>query len=233
MVFAHGHNHVHSEGDLAEMALPVAVLLLLAAGYLYFAWQRRQDPKGWSLWRTSSFLLGIALLVAAIVPQLSPFPAGDFRGHMYQHLLIGMYAPLLLALSAPLTLILRSIPRQHGRVIGRILRSSPMRVLANPVTALLLVLGGLAALYFTPLYQLATDTAQVHHLVHLHFLLAGYLFAYVIAGADPGPHRPSVPARLVILGVAITGHAVLAQLLYANIGVQVPVPPRSSAAALT
>ncbi|WP_188743692.1 hypothetical protein [Agromyces bauzanensis] len=46
---------------------------------MYLTWRRRHDPKGWSLWRTSSFLLGIALLIAALVPQFSPFPEGDFR----------------------------------------------------------------------------------------------------------------------------------------------------------
>ena len=64
----------------------------------------------------------------------------------------------------------------------------------------------------------------LYHLVHAHFLAAGYLFAWVIASPDPAPRRPSVPARLVVLGVAIAGHAVLSQLLYAGAFVQVPVP---------
>lgn len=46
-----------------------------------------------------------------------------------------------------------------------------------------------------------------------HVFTAGYLFAWVIAGPDPAPRRPSVPARLVVLGVAVAGHAVLSQLL--------------------
>ncbi|MBB4908609.1 cytochrome c oxidase assembly protein [Actinophytocola algeriensis] len=53
--------------------------------------------------------------------------------------------------------------------------------------------------------------------MHLHFLVAGYLFAWLIAGPDPAPHRPGVPARLVLLGVAIAVHATLAQLMYAGI----------------
>ena len=71
---------------------------------------------------------------------------------------------------------------------------------------------------------MTTESEALHRLVHLHFLAAGYLFAYSIAGPDPAPHRPSVPARLVILGVAIAAHALLAQLLYAGLFVQVPVP---------
>lgn len=83
---------------------------------------------------------------------------------------------------------------------------------------------GDSVLYFTPLYAATTVHPVLHHLVHVHFLAARYLFAWVVAGPDPAPRRPSVPARLVVLGVAITGHAVLAQLLYAGVFVQVPEP---------
>jgi putative membrane protein len=69
------------------------------------------------------------------------------------------------------------------------------------VTALILNVGGLAVLYFTPLYAAAAQTPALHWVIHAHFLLAGYLFAWVIAGPDPAPRRPSVPARLVILGI--------------------------------
>ena len=58
--------------------------------------------------------------------------------------------------------------------------------------------------------------------MHLHFLAAGCLFTWVIAGPDPAPRRPSVAARLVVLGVTIAVHASLAQLLYAGLYVQVP-----------
>lgn len=224
MISAHA-THTAAGGTAGlEAVAPVVVLVALAAGYVLLALARGREPRGWSLWRTGSFLAGIGLLLLALVPSLSPFPAGDFRGHMYQHLLIGMYAPLGLALGAPVTLVLRSIPPRQGKVIGRILRWPPVGVLAHPVTALVLNLGGLYLLYFTPLYAATTQHPLLHHLVHLHFLAAGYLFAYAIAGPDPAPHRSSVPARLVILGVAIASHAVLSQLLYAGALVQVSAP---------
>ncbi|MEV4073254.1 cytochrome c oxidase assembly protein [Nonomuraea fuscirosea] len=65
---------------------------------------------------------------------------------------------------------------------------------------------------------------RLHAAVHVHFLLSGCLFAWVIAGPDPAPRRPSVPARLVVLGVAVAVHAGLSQLMYAGIGVDLPVP---------
>jgi len=209
--------------NLIEL-LPVAAIVVLAAGYLTLAVQRSREPRGWGGWRTAGFLSGCAALLIGVLPQLSILPSGSFPAHMYQHLLIGMYAPLGLVLGAPVTLALRSLPRRNGRLLGRVLRSRPLHLLANPVTALVLTLGGLVALYFTPLYAATAGDPVLHGLVHMHFLVAGCLFAWVIAGPDPAPQRPGVPARLVILGIAIAGHAVIAQLIYAGAFVQLDVP---------
>lgn len=222
MNWAHD-GHLHADGPDLSTTLLLGVLVLLAVGYVLLAHRRRQEATGWSRWRTASFLAGTTLLATTLVPSLTPLPPGTFAAHMYQHLMTGMYAPLGLVLGAPLTLILRSVPRRAGRSVSKVLKSTPMTVLAYPWTALTLNLGGLALLYLTPLYEATEQRPMLHHLVHLHFLIAGYLFAYSIAGIDPAPHRPSVPARLVVLGAAIAGHAVLAQLLYAG-ALQVNVP---------
>jgi putative membrane protein len=211
----------HSGSGAFETAVLLAVLVL-AGGYLALALERGREPRGWSRWRSASFLAGCALLLLGLLPQLSPFPAGDFRGHMHQHLLVGMYAPLGLVLGAPVTLLLRTLSPQSGWWVGWLLRSRPVHLVANPVVALGLNLGGLAALYFTPLYLATTFSPALHHLMLVHVLLAGCLFAWVIAGPDPAPRRPSAPVRLVVLGVAILGHAVLAQLIYAGAFVYLP-----------
>ncbi len=222
-LLAHADHHMaHSGWDLYTV-VPVVVIAVIAVTYTVLAVQRRREPRSWSLWRTASFLLGVALLILGLVPALSPYPSGDFRGHMHQHLLLGMYAPLALVLGAPMTLLLRSIPRRRGQTIGRVLRSRPAHILAHPIVTLTLTIGGLVALYFTPLYAAASGTPALHALIHLHFLLTGYLFAWVIAGPDPAPQRPSVYARLVLLGVAIAAHAVISQLIYAGLFTQVPV----------
>lgn len=215
---------MHSHGGSGTTVLLLAVLATAAAAYLLLAERRRREPRGWSAWRTAAFLAGLATLAAALVPSLVPFAPGSFPGHMYQHLLIGMYAPIGLVLGAPVTLLLRSVSPATGRTIGRVLRSRPAHLVANPVTALALNLGGLVVLYVTPLYDATAASPALHHLVHLHFLAAGYLFAWVVAGPDPAPHRPSVPARLVVLGVAIGGHAVLSQLIYAGALSQLTAP---------
>jgi putative membrane protein len=102
------------------------------------------------------------------------------------------------------------------------------------VTALLLSVGGLTVLYLTPLHEATAHHRTLHGLVELHFLLSGYLFAWVIAGPDPAARRPSVPGRLVVLGVAVAAHAILSQLMCAGVYVQVsgPVAQRLGAATL-
>jgi putative membrane protein len=220
-----GHDsHAHQGPGGLEAGVPLFLLAVLVIGYLVLAYARSTEPRGWNPWRTAAFVAGAVLLGLGLMPQTAPYPAGSLPTHMYQHLLIGMYAPIGLVLGAPVTLLLRSLPRRAGKAIGRALRSRPLHVLAHPVTALILNVGGLAVLYLTPLYAAAAQTPGLHWLIHAHFLLAGYLFAWVIAGPDPAPRRPSVPARLVILGVAIAAHAIISQLLYAGLFVQVNAP---------
>ncbi|GIH25772.1 membrane protein [Acrocarpospora phusangensis] len=212
----HEHHHAGSSAWL-----PLAVLALVASAYLLAV--SRQD-RPWNRWRTASFTTGLVLLAVALTGPVATLAAADFRGHMLQHLLIGMLAPLALVLGAPVTLLLRTLPPAQGRRVGALLRSRAVHLLANPWTALALSVGGMVVLYCTPLYRAASGSALAHHVVHAHFLLSGYLFAWVIAGPDPAPRRPSVPLRLAVMAVAVAVHATLSQLMYAGLFVDVPVP---------
>ncbi|WP_256103370.1 cytochrome c oxidase assembly protein [Streptomyces sp. ODS05-4] len=217
----------HGHGPGLPEWLPPALLLPAAAGaYLLLVGRaRRRNPVlGWSRWRTALFLTGVVLLGVALLPPVAPFARTDFRGHMVQHLLIGMYAPLALVLAAPVTLLLRTLPPARGRRLTAVLHSPAARLITHPVVALALSAGSLAVLYLTPLYGAATGGPVGHALLHAHFLLSGWLFAYVIAGPDPAPARPGVPARLVCLGVAITAHAVVSQLMYGGLWTAIHAP---------
>ncbi|MFE5406353.1 cytochrome c oxidase assembly protein [Streptomyces sp. NPDC056580] len=219
------HGHVAGSSVL-EWLLPTLALLAAAGTYLLLARraQHRNPVLGWSRWRTAGFLSGVLLLGTALLPPVAPFAHEDFRGHMAQHMLIGMYAPLALVLAAPVTLLLRTLPSARGRRLTTVLHSPPVRLIAHPAVALAISTGSLAALYFTPLYNATMNTPAAHWLLHAHFLLSGCLFAYVIAGPDPAPSRPTVRARLVYLGVAIAAHAVIAQMMYGGFWVDIHAP---------
>ncbi len=192
------HPVQHGAGGVPpDVLVPALVLLSAACGYLWLVRRaRRRNPaQGWSRLRTASALTGLGLLAVALLPPLAPFAHGDFRGHMAQHLLVGMYAPTALVLGAPVTLLLRTLPASRARVLTGVLHSRPARLLSRPSVALLLSAGGLVVLYFTPLYGELTARPAGHWLLHVHFLLAGCLFAHVIAGPDPSPPGPaSAPA---------------------------------------
>jgi putative membrane protein len=208
----------HDHGGAPVILLPV---LLCAGGYLLLAHRSR---RGWSRWRTVSFLTGLGLLAAALLPPIASLADEDFRGHMAQHMLLGMYAPLALVLGAPATLLLRALPAAGGRRVTAVLRHRLVRPLTHPATALALSTGGLAVLYFTPLYGATAKEPVPHWLLHTHFVLAGCLFAHVIAGPDPAPSRPGVRARLVYLGFAVAAHATIAQLMYGGLYIDIHAP---------
>ncbi|MFD7921699.1 cytochrome c oxidase assembly protein [Streptomyces sp. NPDC059740] len=218
--------HAGTGGGLLPVLLPALVLLACSGLHLYLvgrARHRNPEPVR-SRWRAVSLTAGLALLAVALLPPLAPFAHRDFRGHMAQHLLVGMYAPLALVLGAPVTLLLRNLRPGHGRRLTAVLHSRPVRVVAHPLSALLLATGSLVPLYFTPLYDSLTAHPAGHWLLHVHFLLSGCLFAYVVAGPDPAPGRPGVPARLWLLGCAIAVHAVVSQLMYGGFFTHVHAP---------
>jgi putative membrane protein len=195
-------------------AVALAAVLAAALAYEWAAVRTGGVPR----WRGAAFMAGCAVLVVALAE-----PAHGFRDHVLRHLLVGMVAPLALVLGAPGRLLLRALPVGRARAVVRVLHARPVRVVAHPVTALGLTLVPMWLLYLTPLYRLTVADPAWHAAVQLHFFLAGYLFAWVVAGPDPAPRRPSVTARLVVLGVAVAGHAVLSQLLYAGAYVDLPV----------
>ncbi|MFF5468345.1 cytochrome c oxidase assembly protein [Streptomyces achromogenes] len=223
-----GHHHTShpAGGGTPGVVLPLLVLLGCAGGYalLVLRARRRNPVRAWSAWRTAAFCAGVVLLAVALLPPVAPFAHRDFRGHMVQHLLIGMYAPLALVLGAPVTLVLRAVSAPRARRLTAVLHSAPARLLTRPPVAVLLSAGGLPVLYFTPLYDTVMAHPAGHWLVHAHFLLSGCLLAHAVAGPDPAPARPGVPARLVWLGCAIAVHAVAAQLMYGGFGVAVHAP---------
>lgn len=202
--------HGTGSGVAAIVVLFVLVPFALCVAYVLAASRDRH----WSSWRTASFTLGTALVAAAMLPTVADRARDDLLSHMAQHLVLGMYAPIVLVLGAPMTLLLRSLPAAGGRRLVYFLDTRPVRVLVHPVTAALLDVGGMWVLYLTPLYVASLDEPVVHVLVHVHFVISGYLFTWAMIGPDPAPRRPGFPARLVVLGLAMAAHAILAKLMY-------------------
>jgi putative membrane protein len=207
----HAAHHANAGGAV----LPLLLLTGLLVTYLAAVMRLRGKSRTWRAGRIASFSIGIFLLAVAFVPPVSEFAHGSLRGHMVQHLLLGMFAPLGLVFGAPGTLLLRTVPVPTARRMVGLLRRYPLRLLTHPATAALLDIGGMYLLYLTPLYALALADSRLSMLVHLHFVAAGYLFTWAIAGPDPAPHRPGRWVRLAALFGATAAHAILSKLMYA------------------
>ncbi|KPQ22628.1 MULTISPECIES: cytochrome c oxidase assembly protein [unclassified Halomonas] len=194
---------------------PLIVVVLLTWGYLAAAYAQRSTAAGWSGWRCGFFIIGSLLLAIALMPPMMDWAHHDLRGHMAAHLLIGMVAPLAWVLAAPVSLLLRSLPQAGGRRLVDVLHSRPLQVVTHPVSALFLNIGGMYALYLTPLYAASLHSPLLHYWLHVHFLLAGYLFCWaILAGPDVSPHRLSLRFRLVVLFISIAAHSLLGKLMY-------------------
>ena len=125
-----------------------------------------------------------------------------------------MIAPIGFVLSAPITLALRTLPQGRtdkerglrGTLIA-LIHSRYMTIMTNPIVALAIFDGSLFALYLTPLFGTLMKSHSGHLFMDLHFLLAGYLFFYVIIGIDPNPRKIPHIVRIIILFAAMSIHA--------------------------
>ena len=209
-----GHlDHGSSAGGWA-----LAVLLVAAVAVPYLVGVTRVGARGlrWSRWRTASWTTGALLLGAAASPPLTAAAHAGPLGHTAQHLLLGMYGPLALVLGSPVRLLLGAGSPGARRQVARALRAPLVRVASAPAVAAVVDTGGLYLLHLTPLLAASHRLPWVHALVAVHFVLAGSLWAWAVAGPDPAPHRPGTAARAVVLVLAAAAHGVLAKLLYAR-----------------
>lgn len=207
-------HHATTGGALFDGA--VLVLLVLAAvGWAAGLWAARHRGP-WPAHRTVLWGAGLLCAGAALVGPLADAARTAFTAHMAAHLLLGMAAPLLLVLAAPVTLALRALPVARARAVSRLLRTPPVRAVTHPVVAGVLDAGGLWLLYTTGLYGLMHTSVPVHAAVHLHVLLAGWVFTAAVVGVDPDPHRGSFPLRAGVLVGFLAVHSALAKHLYGH-----------------
>jgi putative copper resistance protein D len=190
---------------------PAAAAALLLAAWWYLVATRRLAQRGrqWPLRRTIPYLSGLAVIGIATQSGVAAYDTTYFTDHVVQHLLLGMLGPVLLALGAPVTLALQASRRDTRRRLLKVLHGRAVRVLTHPLTAWALFGGSMFALYFTKLYADTLRNTALHDLVHVHFVLVGCLFFWLVVGLDPTPHRLPYAGRLLYVLVALPFHTIL------------------------
>jgi putative copper resistance protein D len=197
---------------------PVFLVGGVVAAALYIAGVVRLRGRGdsWPVGRTISWLLGVVSIMWATNSGLAIYSPVSFSIHMLQHMMLSMIAPILLVMGTPITLALRAIPSApRGRrgprewIVWGI--NSPLaRFVTHPIWVLLVFTVGLYGLYYTPLFGWLMGSHLGHLAMQIHFLLAGYLFSYVILGLDPAPRTLPPWLRMLMLLVAMALHSFFA-----------------------
>jgi cytochrome c oxidase assembly factor CtaG/putative copper export protein len=191
----------------------LGVAVLAVSLYLVGVARMRERGDSWPVLRAIGWVLGWAIVVWATSGAPGVYGRVLFSAHMVMHMTVSMAAPILMVLAAPVTLALRTLKPRHDNTLGprelllALVHSRFLMVIGNPVVAAAIFFASLMVFYFSPLFELALRTHTGHVLMTTHFLLAGYLFAWVLVGVDPGPKRWSPPLLLVILFGTISFHA--------------------------
>ena len=197
-----------------ELDLLWALIAVLASVF-YVNGVRRLYRRGdsWPVMRTVSWVAGMALLVFATSSGLYVYGLFLFSVHMLAHMILSMAIPLLLVLGTPVTLAARAIEaRKDGSrgarewILG-VVNSRYLKILGHPLVAAPLFGLSLIVFYYSPLFAWALEDHLGHIWMTAHFLLTGYLFNLVLLDADPHPHRPRYPLRLVLVLATMAFHA--------------------------
>jgi putative copper resistance protein D len=195
--------------DWLWLSVAVVAIGLYVAGAVRLA--RRGDR--WPVLRVVSWVAGWLIFIWATNGAAGVYGRVLFSAHMTLHMTISMVAPILMVLAAPISLALRALKPRPDKTLGPremvlgLVHSPFLRVLANPIVAAALFFGSLVVFYYSPLFELALRTHTGHVLMVTHFLLTGFLFAWVLIGVDPGPPKWSPSLRLLILFATISFHA--------------------------
>lgn len=194
---------------------PIPAVGLLATSLLYVAGihRLRQRGRSWSWKRWVPYAAGVLAIAVATQTPLAAQDTKLFSAHVVQHLLLSMGGPALLAMGAPLTLWLQAADRPLQVKLLAVLNSRYVRFVTFPLVSWSIFVATLFVLYFSPLYELSLRNAVFHDFVHIHFIVAGFVFFAPVVAIDPHPHRLPHGARLLYVGLTLPAHAFLALAL--------------------
>ncbi|WP_238935440.1 cytochrome c oxidase assembly protein [Saccharopolyspora spinosa] len=207
-------------GDWRPDLLFAPLALIAVTAYLFGARRLRRRGDQWPPGRVVAWLGGWVIVVVVTSSGLGVYSPGTFSLHMVTHMALNMFAPVLLVLGGPVTLALRALPAgAPGDVPGArewvasLLHAPVTRFFAHPAVAAILFAGSFYALYFSGLFGQAMLYHWAHQLMKVHFLVTGYLFAWVVVGADRTPRQLPHLARLGMLFAVMPFHAFFGVIL--------------------
>jgi cytochrome c oxidase assembly factor CtaG len=167
-------NNLHLGEVLPPLVATVVYLFLYTRRMRTLAAERRPVPT----WRVSCFVGGVLLVLGVQVGPADDVADTLLVAHMAQHIIIGDIASLLIVLGLT------------GPVLQPLLHirwTRPIRVLTNPLVALVLWCANLYLWHIPFFYQAAINHDLVHSLEHATMLWFGCLLWLALIGPLPKP----------------------------------------------
>ncbi len=185
---------------------PIFMAAAACAAVLYQAVVRRlrRHDHGWPPWRTTAWLGGCAVVLAATSTGLARYAPTLLSVHVVQYLLMTVVAPLLLTLGAPIALgragrtLVAGTPGWPGPRdwLPAIAHSAAGRLLQHPALVMIAAASGIPVLYLGGLYETAQRSPATHLAVSLCSTALGLLLLHVLLS------RPVSRRRLLALACA-------------------------------
>lgn len=186
--------------------------LVLAALYVMGVARLWSRGDRWPVGRMFAWLGGIAVMIWATNAGIALYSQVSVGLHMVQHMTLAMVAPFLMVLGGPFTLALRALKPSPGPQRGPRewivwgLHSPAAKVVTNPLFVFAVFSLSMFVLYFTPTMPWLMGSHIGHVSMQLHFILSGYLFAWIIMGVDPVPKPLPFWARFALILIALGVH---------------------------
>ncbi len=177
------------------------------------AWTLHKRGDRWPAGRTVSWLLGTLILVWATCGQIAAYATASVSYHMLQHMVLAMLVPIFLVLGAPITLALRALrPSRTGDrgarewIVWGVHRPATA-LLTHPLAVLAITVFSLFGMYFTGLFPALMSNHLGHLAMQIHFVVAGYLFYWVLVGVDPTTRQVPYGVKIIVLLISLGLHA--------------------------
>jgi len=177
------------------IGVAVIALLYLRGGRGLVGRNERAERR----WRTPLFLTGLATILLALLPPIDTLSDSLFSIHMLQHMLLLEVAAPLIVLGRPWNRLWRTLPlarrRRVANGVTRAAWAAPLRLLARPAVAFLLMNGSFVLWHLPVLYDAALAHPVLHDLEHATFFLSALLLWTHLLGGGPFRVRLTAPAR--------------------------------------
>lgn len=176
-----------------------ATILCTVALVLYVVGLRRLAKSGEpvSIWRSSSYMLGLASIVVTLASPIDTYAMSLFWVHMVEHLLLIMVAPTFLVLGKPLTVLGAAFgrePKPWGRFVS---------LFFHPIIALGIYAAVIIGTHLTNFMDSMSMHMWLMDAEQVGYLVAGFLLMEAMIGAEPVRGRLPYAGRLLFMLVSM------------------------------